>query len=67
MPKRVGQDPFKSALGENDRAQAGYRRRVQDPNLFKGNTRERQQQVTERGVRGFQENLQYINRRNMGG
>lgn len=66
MPKRVGQDPFKSALASSDRSQRRYAERARNPELFKGNTREKQQQVTERVVRGFRENLQAVERRNMG-
>lgn len=66
MPKRVGQDPFKSALASSDRAQRSALERSKNPELFKGNTRERQQQVTERVVRGFRENIQAIERRSMG-
>jgi hypothetical protein len=66
MPKRVGQDPFASALAKSDRTQRAAQERARNPNLFKGTVTERQQQVSQRGIETFREKIRAIEQRNMG-
>lgn len=65
--KRVGQNPFKSALGVSDSKQRNYSERAANPNLFKGDVREKHMERTMRSRQAFKERISALRQQHMGG
>lgn len=66
--KRVGQNPFKSALGSSDARQRNYLQgRAKNPELFRGDVREKQMERSMRARESFQQRMQIMRQQRMEG
>lgn len=62
--KRVGQDPFKSTLANSDAKQRSYLQgRARNPELFRGDVREKHYERSMRSRQIFQERIEIMRQR----